>query len=355
MPGKYVHPRYILPALALFAVLAGGGWKAFFYRGAAGEMTQDAEAFVASLSAEEKSQATMPYNDKRRVEWHFIPKPERKGLQVKHMSAKQRELAKALLASALSEVGYTKATTIMSLEQILAELEKNKKGGNIRDAERYYFTIFGEPAAKGTWGLSVEGHHLSLNFVVTDGQIASHTPAFFGANPATVQKDYGVGPKMGTRILKDEEALAFDLLAALDPEQRKQAVIADKAPADIRAAGEAQTPRDAAAGIPAAKLSEGQRKTLLALIKTYCHNMPAEVAEAELAAIDKAGFDQIHFAWAGADQPGIGHYYRVEGPTFCLEFVNVQPDAAGNPANHIHSVWRNRGGDFAIAVNTPHD
>lgn len=69
-----------------------------------------------------------------------------------------------------------------------------------------------------------------------------------------------------------------------------------------------------------------------------------------MAAIEKAGFEKIQFAWAGATEPGIGHYYRVEGPTFQIEFCNTQADSAGNPANHIHTVWRDTAGDFAIPV-----
>jgi len=84
--------------------------------------------------------------------------------------------------------------------------------------------------------------------------------------------------------------------------------------------------------------------------------MPAEVAGERLALIEKGspaaaglvhhGWDEIHFAWAGALEPGKGHYYRLEGPSFVAEFVNVQPDAEGNPANHIHCVWRDKTGDF---------
>ncbi|MEX2467161.1 MAG: DUF3500 domain-containing protein, partial [Gemmatimonadota bacterium] len=35
------------------------------------------------------------------------------------------------------------------------------------------------------------------------------------------------------------------------------------------------------------------------------------------------------------------HYYRVQGPTFLIEYDNTQ-----NGANHIHSVWREFEGDF---------
>ena len=78
--------------------------------------------------------------------------------------------------------------------------------------------------------------------------------------------------------------------------------------------------------------------------------MPEEVGRAWIGEIDKAGIDRVHFAWSGATEPGIGHYYRLQGPTFLIEFINVQRDSAGNPANHIHAVWRNMAGDFGVAL-----
>ena len=55
----------------------------------------------------------------------------------------------------------------------------------------------------------------------------------------------------------------------------------------------------------------------------------------------KAGLDKIAFAWAGEPERGKKHYYRVQGPTFLIEYDNTQ-----NDANHIHSVWRDFDGDF---------
>ncbi len=95
-------------------------------------------------------------------------------------------------------------------------------------------------------------------------------------------------------------------------------------------------------------MTADQIEMLRALVKAYCDNVPPMVAQQRLKAIDDAGIDKLYFAWAGADHPGVGHYYVVEGPTFVIEFVNTQPDSAGNPANHIHSVWRNRAGDFGL-------
>jgi hypothetical protein len=158
------------------------------------------------------------------------------------------------------------------------------------------------------------------------------------------------GVARGTRVLADEETLAFELLQSLSESQRQKAVIAPSAPAEIRDPGKPQPPQAAAEGLAAAELNETQLKVLRRLLDAYAHNMPPEVARQRIEAIDQAGLSSVHFAWAGPDRPGVGHYYRVQGPTFLIEFVNTQPDAAGNPANHIHSIWRDMRGDFALPV-----
>ncbi|MCA9155657.1 MAG: DUF3500 domain-containing protein, partial [Planctomycetales bacterium] len=142
-----------------------------------------------------------------------------------------------------------------------------------------------------------------------------------------------------------------ELVNSLSDELRSKAVIADTAPREIRAAGEPQPPQDAPAGVPASELSDEQSKTLQRLIMAYAGNMPKEVARQRLEKIQAAGPGKVYFAWAGATKPGIGHYYRVQGPSFLIEFVNTQPDAAGNPANHIHCVWRDMAGDFALPAS----
>jgi hypothetical protein len=89
---------------------------------------------------------------------------------------------------------------------------------------------------------------------------------------------------------------------------------------------------------------------VLAVVETYARNLPADVAEERLSAIETAGYGGVKFAWSGADKPGVGHDYRIQGATFLIEFNNTQPDSAGNVANHVHSVWHNLAGNFAINV-----
>ena len=344
--------RRLAIAALLVALSATSVWSYFKLARTGEEATKAAAAFLESLDEKQQKTALLTYDDPKRVDWHFIPKEgdkEREGLQIRHMSEAQRKAAHSLLKVVLSEAGYGKATKIMELESLLAELQKGKTGP-LRDSERYYFVVFGKPSADGKWGLSVEGHHLSLNFVIEKGNVISSTPTSLCANPAIVMNENVPSIKKGTRVLGKEETLAFELLASLSADQRKAVIIADKAPSEIRAAGEPQPPKDAPAGLAAEKLTGQQRSILQSLIEEYANNLPVDLAKARMDAIERQGLGQVHFAWAGADKPGVGHYYRVQGPTFLIEFVNTQPDAEGNPANHIHSVWRDPAGDFAIPI-----
>ena len=344
----------LLPPLFLVTVIVVGLSSSPARGGvpAGGQMLQAANGWLATLAPEQKARVLKPYEDASRVNWHFIPKFERKGLPLREMVPSQQQGALDLLRAAVSQAGYDKSRTIMQLDEML-RVQEGSNAKNIRDPERYFFTIFGTPAEKGTWAFSVEGHHLSLNFVVRDGQVVDSTPQFFGANPAEVRTRFAGLPEPGFRVLGAEEQLAFDLVRSLDAPQKAKGIIAPEAPKDIRAAGETQSPKEPAKGIPAAELMPEQQALLRRIIETYCSAMAEEVAKERLALIEKAdgGWNAIHFAWAGAIEPGIGHSYLVEGPTFVIEFCNVQPDAAGNPANHIHCVWRDRTGDFDLPAN----
>ena len=297
-------------------------------------MADAAKKFLAKLNGDQARTATFPLKDEERLNWHFIPK-DRKGMPFKDMTPAQRQLAMALLKSGLSEKGFGKATNIISLELILQDLE----GANRRfprDPDLYYVSVFGKPEEKGTWGWRVEGHHLSVNYTIVGGHIAG-TPSFFGSNPAEVRK----GPRKGLRVLAEEEDLAREFMASLDSEQRKAAIYTETAPKDILTEAKRKVEPLEKAGVSAATLNQQQKDKLLNVIKAYVERNRPDLAEQDLKKINSAGIDKIQFAWAGGMERGQGHYYRVQGPTFLLEYDNTQ-----NDANHIHAVWRDFNGDF---------
>src|SRR6267378_283737 len=171
---KFLHSICLIFCLQLLVCPA-------FAHSPAQEMAAAAENLLAALTPEQKGKAVFEFKDEERFDWHFIPK-SRKGLPFGGMSTPQRLLAHALLSSGLSQRGYMKATTIMSLEQILYDLENHAPQ---RDADLYYVTVFGLPG-KDPWGWRVEGHHLSLNFAVAGDQVRAVTPFLLGANPAQI-------------------------------------------------------------------------------------------------------------------------------------------------------------------------
>lgn len=344
--------RICVALASLFLLAAATAGTAFWKTGSVGvEMSGEAAAFLDTLSEEQRAKTVMDYEKPERLDWHFIPKEYRKGLQLKEMDDKQRKAAHGLLQSVLSKTGYEKATKIMQLEHILHMLEAERGGSRFaRETDRYYYTVFGKPSEKGQWGLSIEGHHLSLNFVVKDGEVVSSTPAFFAANPAIVKNEVEGGFKNGTRVLKSEEQLGFDLVNSLNDEQRKKAMLGDKARKEIRGAGEPQPSKDEEVGVSFGELDEKQKMTMKQLVSSYIDKMPNEIRDAQIKAIVESGPANVRFAWEGATKPGIGHYYRIQGPSFLIEFVNTQPDPAGNLANHIHCVYRDMRGDFAVAL-----
>jgi hypothetical protein len=304
-------------------------------------MAETAKAFLASLDPEQRARATFQFQDEERFDWHYIPK-ERKGLPLKDMNSAQKHLAHALLAAGLSQRGYIKAVSIMSLDEILRILENGT--GPVRDPDRYFFSVFGEPSDTGIWGYRVEGHHVSQNFTIVNGKVLA-APTFFGANPAEVKE----GPRKGLRVLAREEDLGRAFVQSLTPEQKKTAIVSADAPGEIltgpmrKAALNGQP-----SGIAASKLDSKQRETLQNLLDEYCNNLPEEVAQVREEQIKKAG-GNLYFAWAGGEQVGQPHYYRIQSAAFLIEYDDTQ-----NGANHIHTVWRDFDGDFGLDLLKEH-
>jgi hypothetical protein len=309
---------------------------------ATAEMADAAKNFLGALTAEQKAKATFEFAGAERTNWHFIPRA-RKGLAIKEMTHEQRLLAHALLATGMSHRGYAKAVSIMSLEAVLAELEKGRVGGAVRDPELYFVSVFGTPGGKEPWGWRVEGHHLSLNFTTAGDAAPALTPSFFGTNPGEIR----TGPRAGTRVLAAEEELGRALVKSLTDEQRKTAVILAEAPKDIlNVPGRNATKAE---GLAQGKLTAEQGALLVKLVKEYLFRHRPDVAAEEWAKIEKAGLDKLHFAWAGGFERGKPHYYRVQGGSFVLEYDNTQ-----NEANHVHSLWRDFDRDFGADLLGEH-
>ncbi|HEX2854779.1 MAG TPA: DUF3500 domain-containing protein [Opitutaceae bacterium] len=331
-------PTLRLVSVALGLLLAA---TPAFAHAPAVDMLDAAQKFLGSLAPEQAKQATYPLTDPERENWNFVPLA-RQGLPFKQMNPAQHDLALALLRTGLGQRGIARATAIMSMELVLKELEN---GAARRDPTLYFVTVFGTPSASQSWGWRFEGHHLSFNFTVVDGSHVFFAPSFIGSNPAEVL----AGPRKGERVLGEEDDLGRALLKSLDDAQRKEATIAEKAPAEIITLNHKRAEPLTPTGIAASRLTPAQRGQLLELVKVYLARWRPELAEETLAKINAADADKITFAWAGAVERGTANYYRIQGPTFLIEFDNTQ-----NNANHIHSTVRDFKGDFGHDLLAEH-
>lgn len=310
------------------------------YRSDAGEqMLEAAKHFMAAFGAGTQTKMRFSFQDEERLNFHFVPK-ERQGLTLKAMDAAQKNLAHQLLHNGLSRSGYNKALRIMYLDKILFEME----GRAFRDSELYYFSIFGEPEVDQTWGWRVEGHHLSVNFTIHNGEVVSFSPLFMGANPAIVPIDLS----KGLQTLPVEEELARKLVRSLNDEQRQQAVFAETAPADIVTGAQKKIDRLHPEGIGYSDLQSEQKEMLARLLSEYVFRVHEDLAEQEFKKIMETP-ESLFFAWAGGFNRGEGHYYRIQGKHFVLEYDNTQ-----NGANHVHTVWRDFDNDFGLSVLQDH-
>lgn len=300
-----------------------------------------ASEFLATLSTDLRAEAHFSVEDSERYNWYFTP-VVRKGPTFHDFNEEQTEAALSLLRASLSQQGYQKTREIMELEKVLKVMENNNHtlsdGTAWRDPLNYHFCVFGDPGPNEFWGWRFEGHHISLNFSSAEGILVSCTPSFWGTNPGVVKIDL----QKGKEVLKQESALAHQLIHSLSSDQQQLAIFSDKAPYEIITGTERQVGGVEKKGISYSALNKDQQQLFMELLEVYIGNYIFEFSTTFRQKIIDAGLDNLSFAWAGVLDRSAGHYYRIHGPMLLIEFDNTQ-----NNANHVHTVVRDLTNDFA--------
>jgi hypothetical protein len=311
-----------------------------------GTAEQAANAFLKSLPADLRKQASYPLDSPERTRWNFVPMT-RGGVSLLSLDDGQSELLGPLLASALGPEGLLEARGVMKHENILRRVETEAGAADVarRDPGHYYTAVFGTPSGAAPWAWRFEGHHLSLNVTQLPGQPPIVAPVFVGANPARVLS----GPQTGFRLLAQEEDLGRELMTTLSAEKQKTAMIRETAFSEIVTGNDPKVRPLELEGLAAGSMAPAEKARLRALIELYVGRVHPTAAREALARLDRAGFDQVRFGWAGSLESGEKHYYRVHGPTLLIEYDNTQ-----NDANHIHTVYRDLERDFGGDVLRAH-
>ena len=286
-------------------------------------MAAAAGAFLDALDADQRAKAAYAFTDAERLRWHWTTPSNfpRNGLPLRDMNAGQREQAISLLRTGTSEAGYQKALDIMSLQNDL---------GN--DPELYYVTVFGTPGASEPWSWRFEGHHFSRHATLTGEQVAI-MPFFLGAWPTVANS--------GLRAMAREEDAAREVVTSLTGASRSAAIFRERTMTNHVTSNKAYVTALDLVGIPLSELATDQRELVDEIVNAYLSTLPDPIGAAHLDQVRASGPEQVRFGWAGNLEPRRPHYYRLQGPTFLLEFDNSR-----NGGTHIHSVWREFAEDF---------
>ena len=174
-----------------------------------------AEELIVTSDKQKDAPLTYSFGDPSRENWHFFPNwSGRTGVPLYQLSKDQRLLVQKMVELLFSEDGLLEYKNLRLIHGIRKDLNAPDN-----PMHRYSISIFGTPSIKSTWGWRLEGHHLSLNCTLVDGQTFSITPSFWGASPVRITS----GKYAGMELFEQEQELSLKLVKSLSDNQKRKA------------------------------------------------------------------------------------------------------------------------------------
>jgi uncharacterized protein DUF3500 len=351
-----------LSLILSLGVLVGAGFaqRAAPPMSASPKVFATANAFLATLSDDERTKVTFDFNSPQKTTgWSNLPSGifQRHGLRMGDLTASQRQAALSVVAAALSRPGYQKVTDIMNGDEVLKDSGGGRtggrqgapgggggggrgggRGGGIQfGLDEYYIAFVGAPSLSNPWMLQFGGHHLAINVTMV-GSNNVMTPSLPAAQPARY-----VLNGQTIRPLGNENDKGFALINALDESQKKQAVLNYEVKDLVLGPGndgKVIQPE----GILASAMNPKQQEMLLDIAHEWVGILNEEAANAKMAEL-KTNLAKTYFAWSGATTNGGLAYYRIQGPTVIIEYAPQQGDL-----DHIHTIYRDPTNDYGAAI-----
>lgn len=303
-------------------------------------ITTSARRFLAQFTPAVRDEATFALDALEWRAWSNIHRSlMRHGVPLDESPPAERERALELVASALSEDGFTTARDVMRLNGTLAEI--TGRPGEFGEW-RYWLSVFGEPSSDAPWGFQMDGHHINLNCFVLGDQVVL-TPLFLGSEPVFAES----GRYAGTRVLQAEEEAGLALMGAMSPAERALAIVGAELPRELLAAAFRDNLELGYEGIPYRRLSPAARERLVALIGRYVGRIRSGHAEVKMAEV-REHLDATYFAWIGGTGRDDVYYYRVHSPVILIEFDHQSGVVFDNDyptRRHVHTVVRTPNGN----------
>jgi hypothetical protein len=301
-----------------------------------------AEAYLATLNAEQRARTLYPVDDEEWRKWMNIHSYLRQGVRFRDLTDGQRGAAMGLLQASLSAKGLKLSEDIMKLNATLGELNGDDfiQYGD----DQYTITIMGTPSATEPWGWQMDGHHLVINYFVLGDQVVM-TPAFWGSEPVLAAS----GRYAGTWVLQEEQDKGLQMLHALDESQQAQAVLNPVKDTDYDVAAFFRDNLELDyTGVSVSTFSELQRMQLMELIGLYVGNLRDDHAAIRMSEVAEH-LDDTYFAWIGGNTDETVYYYRIQSPVILIEFDHQTPIGL----THLHPRGVPYRGHIHTTVRTP--
>lgn len=307
-----------------------------------------AKAFIATLSAEQRTRLLQDYTFANASRWHTYPQwalgknKARIGLALGTLSAEQWQAFNGLLAAATGsgkDEGYDEIQQHLSVDDWIRQNGGREGYGR----GNFHVAFLGPPSDTGTWQLQFGGHHLALNNTYRDGVLVGATPSFRAIEPHTaIEHD---GTILKPQLQEWETFVA--LLASLDPAQRAAAKLSRKQ--DELLLGPEARKKDwnfpnKPEGIPVSSLTDEQRSLLMKAIGLYVNDI-SDASAASILSRYRSGLGSTYLGFSGSTSlTNEGDYVRIDGPTVWIELVMDPPYSTDSP--HVHAVWRDKLTDY---------
>ncbi|MBY6410335.1 DUF3500 domain-containing protein [Rhodococcus sp. BP-252] len=314
--------------------------------------TEAAEAFLATLSDEQREQVTYAFDDETKTtSWSNFPVAfvDRAGLNLADLTDEQKAAALNVLEALLSDEGYETVTGIMGGDEYLHENSSSTE----ESLGQYYIAFFGDPSDSSAWEVQFGGHHLGINATL-DGAEDSVTfaPTHLGIQPAVYTDADGNEVQPFDGIYTD----AFAFYDSLTDEQ-KATLYQGTSVANMVCAPGSTCDYPTGTGISGADLEDEQKQLLLEVIANWAGLADEQTMSDALAKIE-ATLDTTYVNWSGATtydmSQGDGIYFQISGPDVYIEFAAQQGSAGADVSGvttsgwgHVHTIYRDPTNDYA--------
>ncbi|WP_207406559.1 DUF3500 domain-containing protein [Rathayibacter sp. SD072] len=263
----------------------------------------------------------------------------RLGLSIGDLSDAQLALFQSLLKATTgtgSGVGYDEIQQHLNADDYLAD----NGGGDDYGRSQFFVAFLGVPQDTGTWEFQFGGHHLAVANTYINGSLAGATPSFRGIEPnGDFEWDGSTNHPMAAK-----EAAFTAAFSSLTSDQQASAKLSDVYSDLVLGPGSDWAFPATKEGLQVSGLSADQKALVLAAIASYVNDI-SDAEAATILATYKAELDDTYLAYSGSTTfTQLNDYFRIDGPSVWIE-LSLQNGIVLS-GYHPHTVWRDHNTDY---------